>query len=194
MQLPNLEQKYSYADYLTWDESERWEIIDGTPHMQATPSRAHQEVLMELSVQIHNYLKGKSCKVYPAPFCVRLDLEKSDNDIKNVVEPDITIVCDTSKLDKRGCKGSPEMIIEILSPSTAKLDKIIKLNKYEQAGVQEYWIVEPDQRLVNVFTLDSGKYNIKIYSDEDKVKVSIFQDLEIDLNEVFPAVEEEESR
>ena len=193
-QLSNLEQKYSYADYLTWNENERWEILDGVPRMQATPSRVHQKVLMELSTQIHNYLKGKTCEVYPAPFSVRLDLEKNDKDIKNVVEPDITIICDSSKLDKRGCKGSPEMIIEILSPSTAKLDKIIKLNKYEQAGVKEYWIVEPDQRLVNVFLLEpNGKYGrVGIYSDEDKVKISIFSDLEIDLSEVFPVIEEEE--
>jgi len=194
MPLPNFEQKYSYADYLTWDECERWELIDGTPHMQAAPSRIHQEISGSLFNQFYNYLKGKSCKVYPAPFSVRLDLEKNDKDIKNVVEPDITIICDSSKLDKRGCKGSPDMIIEILSPSTAKLDKIIKLNKYEKAGVKEYWIVEPDQRLVNVFLLEpNGKYGrATIYTDEDKVKVSIFQDLEINLTEVFPVAEEEE--
>lgn len=187
MSLPNLEQKYTYADYLTWDESERWEIIEGTPYMQATPSRAHQKILMELSRQISNYLIDKSCEVYPAPFCVRLDLEKSEKDIKNVVEPDISIICDTSKLDERGCKGSPEMIIEILSPSTVKLDRVIKLNKYEKAGVKEYWIVEPDQKLVNVFLLEpSGRYGrVGMYTDEDRIKISIFSELEIDLKTIF---------
>jgi Uma2 family endonuclease len=93
MPLPKPEQKYSYSDYLTWNESERWEILDGVPYMQAAPSRIHQEILMELSRQISNYLSGKPCKVYPAPFCVRLDVEKNDADVKSVVEPDITKVC-----------------------------------------------------------------------------------------------------
>jgi len=187
MPLLKPEQKYSYADYLTWDESERWEILDGIPYMHAAPSRIHQEILMELSKQFAVYLTDKTCRVYPAPFCVRLDVEKDDNDIKNVVEPDITIVCDSSKLDERGCKGSPDMIIEILSPSTGKNDRFIKFNKYEKAGVKVYWIVEPDQRLVSIFTLQSnGKYGRPdMYTDEDKIKVSIFPDLEIDLKPAF---------
>lgn len=113
MTLPKHEQKYSYTDYLTWNEDERWEIFDGVPYMQAAPSRIHQEISMEISSQIYAYLKDKSCRVFAAPFCVRLDIQKNDNDIKNVVEPDISIVCDKSKLDDRGCNGSPDMIIEI---------------------------------------------------------------------------------
>jgi Uma2 family endonuclease len=187
MPLSKPEQKYSYADYLTWGENERWEILDGVPYMQAAPSRIHQEILMELSRQISNYLSGKPCKVYPAPFCVRLDVKKNDNDVKNVVEPDITIVCDSSKLDERGCKGSPDMIIEIISPSTGKNDRFIKFNKYEKAGVKAYWVVEPDQKLVSVFTLQpNGRYGRPdMYTEEDKIKVSIFSDLEINLNTVF---------
>ncbi|TYQ15714.1 UNVERIFIED_CONTAM: Uma2 family endonuclease [Acetivibrio alkalicellulosi] len=190
MPLPKPEQKYSYADYLTWGENEKWEILDGVPYMQAAPSRIHQEILMELSRQISNYLSGKPCKVYPAPFCVRLDVEKNDNDVKNVVEPDISIVCDSSKLDERGCKGSPDMIIEILSPSTVKNDRLIKFNKYEKAGVKAYWVVEPDQKLVSVFTLQpNGRYGRPdMYTEEDKIKVSIFPDLEIDLETVFDTV------
>jgi Uma2 family endonuclease len=188
--LPKPEQKYSYADYLTWDESERWEILDGVPYMQAAPSRVHQEILMELSKQFAIYLTGKSCRVYPAPFCVRLDVEKNDNDVKNVVEPDITIVCDSSKLDERGCKGSPDMIVEILSPSTGKNDRFIKFNKYEKAGVKAYWVVEPDQKLLSIFTLQSnGRYGRpEMYTDDDKIIVSIFPDLEIDLKPVFDKV------
>ncbi len=190
MPIPKAEQNYTYADYLTWNEAERWEILDGIPYMQAAPSRVHQEILMELSKQFAVYLTGKSCSVYPAPFCVRLDIEKNDNDIKNVVEPDITIVCDSSKLDEQGCKGSPDMIIEILSPSTGKKDKLIKFNKYEKAGVKEYWIVEPDTKLISVFLLQSDdRYGRpEIYSDEDKIKVSIFSDLEIELKPVFDKV------
>ena len=190
MPLPKPEQKYSYADYLTWDENERLELLDGVPYMQAAPSRIHQEISMELSTQFHTYLKGKTCRVFAAPFCVRLDVEKNDNDVKNVVEPDITIVCDSSKLDERGCKGSPNMIIEILSPASGKNDKLIKFNKYEKAGVKEYWVVEPDQKLISVFILqENGSYGRpEIYSEEDKIKVSIFPDLEIDLRPVFDTV------
>lgn len=190
MPLPKPEQKYSYTDYLTWNQNERWELLDGVPYMQAAPSRIHQEISMELSTQFHTYLKGKTCRVFAAPFCVRLDVEKNDNDVKNVVEPDITIVCDSSKLDERGCKGSPNMIIEILSIASGKNDKLIKFNKYEKAGVKEYWIVEPDQKLISVFILQAnGSYGRpEIYSEEDKIKVSIFPDLEIDLKPVFDTV------
>lgn len=195
MSIPRLklEQIYSYADYLNWDESERWEIIDGIPYMHATPSRLHQEISGELFRQISNYLLGKACKVYAAPFCVRLDVEKEDRNVVNVFEPDITIVCDKSKLDDKGCKGTPDMIIEILSPSTGKNDKILKFNKYEKAGVKEYWIAEPDTKILNVFILqDDGLYGrLKAYSDEDKVRASLFPDLEIDLNLVFNGTAEE---
>ncbi|MBZ4644799.1 MAG: hypothetical protein PWR27_1604 [Petroclostridium sp.] len=191
MPLPskNPEKKYTYEDYLNWPEEERWEIIDGIAYMQAAPSRIHQEILMELSKQIANYLTGKPCKVYPAPFCVRLPKgdEKSDKDIKNVVEPDITIVCDPSKLDEKGCNGAPDMIIEIMSPSSGKKDRVEKFNKYEKAGVREYWVVEPDEKLVSVFVLQENKRygRPEMYTDEDKVQVSIFPDLIIDLKSAF---------
>lgn len=190
MPLPQKKEKYSYKDYLNWSEEERWEIIDGAAYMQAAPSRIHQEISGELHRRFANYLQGKPCRVYHAPFCVRLDAEKDDNDIINVVEPDITVVCDSSKLDERGCKGSPDMIIEILSPSTGKKDKVIKFNKYEKAGVKEYWILEPDQKLVSVFLLQSnGRYGRpEMYTDEDQIKVSIFPDLTIELDAIFSAI------
>ena len=127
--------------------------------MQAAPAPVHQEVLTELVRQIANYLSGKPCKVYPAPFGVRFPLgnEKNEKEVKNIVEPDISIVCDKSKLDNKGCNGAPEMIIEIISPLSVKMDRVIKFNKYEKAGVQEYWIVEPDQKLVSVFVLQGNQ-------------------------------------
>lgn len=192
MPLPQEEGKYSYADYLTWPEDERWEIIDGIAYMQATPSPAHQLISGELYRQFANYLQGKPCKVYPAPFCVRLTKgdEKKNEDIKKVVEPDITIVCDKSKIDERGCNGSPDLIIEVMSPSSIKNDRVIKFNKYEKAGVKEYWIVEPDGKLVSVFALQrNGRYGRPdIYTEDEKVKVSIFPDLIIDLSSVFSAI------
>lgn len=192
MPLPHEDRKYSYADYLTWPEDERWEISDGIAYMQAAPSPIHQEILVGLLVQLHHYFSGDLCKVYPAPFCVRLikDDEKKSEDIKNVVEPDITIVCDKSKIDETGCNGAPDMIIEIISPSSIKMDRFIKFNSYEKAGVKEYWIVEPGGKLVSVFVLqDDQRYGRpETYTEADKIKVSILPDLIIDLKPVFESV------
>ncbi|HEY5586319.1 MAG TPA: Uma2 family endonuclease [Ruminiclostridium sp.] len=188
MPFPQEERQYTYADYLTWPEDERWEILDGVPYMQAAPSRIHQEISGELLRQLANYLLGKPCKVYHAPFCVRLDVEKDDNEIKNVVEPDITIICDSSKLDEKGCNGAPDLIVEVMSPSSVKKDRFTKFNEYEMAGVKEYWIVEPEG-IVSVFILQSDdRYGRpEMYTDEDKITVSIFPDLIVDLSIVFPA-------
>jgi Uma2 family endonuclease len=188
--MPLLQQgkQYTYADYLTWPEDERWEIIDGVPYMQATPTPLHQEISGNLFVQFHQYLSGKPCKIYLAPFSVILSQnEKNEKEIKNVVEPDITIICDKSKIDDKGCKGTPDMIIEIISPSSIKKDRITKFNKYEKVGVLEYWIVEPEQKIISLFALqkDQAYGRPKLYTDEDKITSTIFPDLTIDLNEIF---------
>ncbi|MHB8126288.1 MAG: Uma2 family endonuclease [Desulfitobacteriaceae bacterium] len=191
MPSPQEEGKYSYADYLTWPEDERWEIIDGIAYLQAAPSPIHQEILGSLLAQFHNYLSGKLCKVYPAPFCVKLMKdEKKNEDIKKVVEPDITIVCDKSKIDGTGCNGAPDMIVEIMSPSSIKMDRFIKFNRYEKAGVKEYWIVEPEGKLISVFVLqgDQRYGRPEIYTEDDKIKVSIFPDLIVDLKPVFEGI------
>lgn len=181
--------KYSYADYLNWPEGERFEIIDGTPYMQAAPSPIHQEVLNSINVQFYNYLVGKQCKVYPAPFCVRLTNHKEakNEEIKKVVEPDITIVCDKSKLDEKGLNGAPDLIVEVISPTSVKMDRLIKFNKYEKAGVKEYWIAEPEGKIISVFVLqENQRYGRPdIYTETDKIKVSIFPDLLVDLKLVF---------
>ena len=121
-----VEKEYTYADYLTWDENERYEIIDGVPRMQATPSRLHQKISVKLTALFYNYLNGKSCEVYHAPFSVVLETGKSNIDIKNVFEPDLFVVCNKSKLNDKGCIGAPDLIIEILSTSNAKNDRITK--------------------------------------------------------------------
>ncbi|MDR1211598.1 MAG: Uma2 family endonuclease, partial [Spirochaetaceae bacterium] len=123
---------YTYADFLEWDEGERYEIIDGEAYMMATPSRMHQKVSMALSTTLYTYLEGKPCEVYAAPFSVRL-FPAEDNSDDTVVEPDITVVCDTSKLDDRGCNGAPDFIVEIASPSNSRYDRIVKFNKYREA-------------------------------------------------------------
>ena len=190
MSLPKVNQVYTYADYLSWSEDERVEIIDGVPYLQAAPLRIHQETLSELHRQIANFLVGKECKVYPAPFHVVLDLDEApinEKDRKNVFEPDLTIVCDKSKLDERGCKGTPDLVVEIISPSTARKDKVDKFNKYEQAGVREYWIVEPTEKIVSVFTLQENKRYGRpdMYTEDDQVNVTVLENLTIDLRMVF---------
>jgi Uma2 family endonuclease len=153
MVLPAEKARYTFADCLTWGENERIEIINGEAIMMAPPSRIHQEILTELTRQLANFLEGKRCKVYPAPFGVRL-FEKDGNapeDVDTLVEPDITVVCDRDKLDKHGCKGAPDLVIEILSPPSLRHDRLIKLGLYQRAGVREYWIVDPENKSVQVF-------------------------------------------
>jgi Uma2 family endonuclease len=183
------EKQYTYRDYLQWDEGERCELIEGIAFdMAPAPSRQHQDILRELLTLFSIYLKDKKCRVYPAPFDVRLPAgEEKDEDIKTVVQPDISVICDSSKLDEKGCRGAPDLIIEITSPSTSKKDMIFKLSLYEKAGVKEYWIVWPEGKTVMVFKLsENGKYGRpEVYSDEDTVKVGIFKDFEIDMKNVF---------
>lgn len=184
------EETYTLADALTWDEGERIEIIDGEAFMLATPVRVHQEANGELFGQIWQYLRDKKCRVYHPPFAVRL-FEKNNDKPENVmtlVEPDIAIVCDHSKLDELGCKGAPDFIAEILSPSTQRHDRLTKLNLYERAGVREYWIVDLAGRVVQKYILEEGRFVLKeIGLPDDKLKVGILEDCEIELSLIFPA-------
>lgn len=181
---------YSYADLLTWPENERWEVIDGVPYdMSPPPSRKHQAISIALAAEFFNYLKGKPCKVYAAPFGVRFpkDGEAEDDKIKNAVEPDLVVVCNRDRLDARGCVGAPDLVVEILSPFTARKDNVKKLNLYEREGVREYWVVRPDEETVAVFRLgEDGRYGRPgMYTAEDSIKVGIFEALIIDLADVF---------
>lgn len=184
-----LKKGYTYGDYLKWDEDERWEIVEGEAYnMSPSPSRLHQAILRELLYQFTAYLHDKTCEVYSAPFDVRLPKEQeSEEDIDTVVQPDIVVVCNPAKLDDRGCKGAPDLVIEIVSPHTIKKDLKIKLGLYEKAGVKEYWIVYPEDGVVMVFKMgDDNKYGRPyVYGDEDSVRVGIFDDLVVDLKQVF---------
>ena len=157
MSLP-LENRYTLANALTWEEDERIELIYGNPVMMSPPVRAHQKASIELLAQLHDYLKGKKCEVYHAPFAVRPFERDGDSpeDVDTLIEPDITVVCDPSKLDDIGCKGAPDLIMEILSPSTQRHDKLTKFNLYQRAWVREYWIVDPASKSVHVFLLEDG--------------------------------------
>jgi Uma2 family endonuclease len=184
MPLAKEDSYYTYADYLTWEGSERYELIDGEAYMMASPSRIHQEISMALSTRINNYLEGKTCKVYAVPFAVRLNPVEDQSD-DTVLEPDIVVVCDPSKLDDRGCNGAPDMVIEILSPSTARYDRLVKFNKYRQAGVREYWIVDPEEKIVMVYVLKDGEYTAHNYDDTGMAPVAVLPGCEIDLKAIF---------
>ena len=188
MALPAEEMRYSFADALTWGENERIEIIGGEAFLMAPPLRVHQEILMALSRQIANYLEGKRCRVYPAPFAVRLFEEEGDapEDVDTLLEPDITVVCDPGKLDKYGCRGAPDMVVEILSPSTRRHDRVIKYRLYQRAGVREYWIVDPDSKTVQVFRLEDGRYDAPDVYTSGSVPTALWDDFSVDLARVFP--------
>ena len=182
---------YSYADYLTWQVRDRLELIKGHIFkMSPAPMRYHQELSGALFGEIRNYLKGKPCKVFHAPFDVRLPKsqnDRRDEQIYTVVQPDIVVVCDRAKLDRRGCVGAPDLIIEILSPATAAKDVKEKFALYEESGVREYWIVHPEEAILDVFRLnEDGKYRLEqIYTRDDVAAVGIFEDFALDLREIF---------
>ena len=188
MALPAEKPRYTFADALTWDEGERAELIDGEVILMApAPSRVHQGISGEIFRQLGNYLKGKKCKVYAAPFDVRLFEVDGDRpeDVDTVVEPDITVVCDPSKLDERGCKGAPDMVVEILSPSTRKKDLTVKLRKYIGAGVSEYWIVDPDKKKVVVYDFAHEELPA-VYGFDSKIPAGIFKgECEVDFAEIY---------
>jgi len=183
MGLPEKIQYYTYADYCEWDDDERWELIGGIPYAMTAPSTTHQRILGALHRQFANFLDKKPCEVFLAPFDVRLNAEEYDD---TVVQPDLTIICDSAKIDDKGYKGVPDMVIEILSPSTAKHDILRKFNIYLRVGVREYWIVDPETRTVQVFILENGRYLAKSYGEADTVTVHALEGCEIILSDVFP--------
>jgi len=182
-------ERYTYSDYLNWNDGERWELIDGVAYtMTPAPSRLHQDVVGELFRQIATYLLGKPCRVYAAPFDVRLpEGDDSQSEITTVVQPDISVVCDSQKLDDAGCIGAPDLIMEILSPSTSRRDHKEKFVCYERAGVREYWLADPAAKTVTVFKLGSNnRYGRPdVYGDDEKIAVGVLPGLEIDLPLVF---------
>ncbi|MCT8975536.1 Uma2 family endonuclease [Clostridium sp. CX1] len=178
---------YTYEDYLNFKDTEPIEIIDGRIlAMSPAPSRIHQKIILKLSTSIENYIQSNNgeCEIYPAPFDVIL--KNDDEDVtysKNIVQPDISVICDKNKLTDKGCVGSPDMIVEVISPFNPSNDYVRKLNLYEQFKVKEYWIVNPMEKNVLVYTLTDNGYNApKVYSFSDKVKVNIYDNLEIDFN------------
>ena len=186
MALPQLKEEvlYTYADLLEWDEDVRAELHDGEAIMMSPPVTIHQRVSGELFFKIRTYLEGKPCRIFAAPFGVRL-FPKKDRSDDVVFEPDIVVVCDMDKIDDKGCNGAPDLVIEILSPSTARYDRVYKFRKYQKAGVREYWIVDPETKTVQVCILDNGRYVVSVYDETDKALVSVLEGCEIDMGVVF---------
>ena len=193
MAAPKLNQKYTYADYLTWDDGKRWELIEGVPYemvfgdiknMSPAPSRKHQTISTSLFGLIFPHAKEKGCNMFTAPFDVRFS--ENDED-ETVVQPDLSIFCDKRKLDDRGAHAAPDWIIEILSPSTFQKDLHTKLLLYQKHAVPLYWIVDPEKETILVNKLDeTGKYGIpETYSLADKIGVDLFENMEVEVAKIF---------
>jgi len=161
MGLPRRDLEYhTYADYCSWPDDVRYELIDGMAFaMGPAPARRHQAALLELARQVANILEDSPCRPYIAPFDVRLPkTDETDDDVDTVVQPDLVVICDHAKLDDKGCRGAPDWVVEVLSPSTAGHDQILKRELYQRVGVREYWLVHPADRIVTIYTLNLGRY------------------------------------
>ncbi len=189
-------KKYTYSDYVLWKFQERVELLKGYLFPMAAPNSVHQEISANLSGLLWTFLRKKTCRHFAAPFDVRLPLPQNkvtDDKIDTVVQPDLCVICDESKIKKQGCVGAPDLVVEILSSSNSKKEMKDKFELYQDAGVLEYWIVDPVHRSVLSYTLQDGKFIsiIPPYTDEDILSSSVFESLQIDLSEVFPEEKEE---
>lgn len=182
----DLSKSYTYFDYLQWQFSERVELIKGfIKKMSPAPNRAHQTVSGNLNGILHENFKRHSYRFYAAPFDVRLQVKSAKKDT-TVVQPDLCVICDVSKLDQQGCNGAPDLIIEIISPGNSKHDVSTKFKLYEEAEVKEYWIVDPFDKMILVYTLHNGKYvGLSPVSELDKLESPLFPDLKIEIEDVF---------
>ena len=190
MQLSDLDltKSYTYADYLKWTFDERLELIKGKIFkMSPAPGSDHQLISSTVSNEIYNYLKGKPCKVFAAPFDVRL-IRRSidDKDIITVVQPDICIICDLKKIDKKGCIGAPEIVIEILSPGNNKKELKNKYEVYEEAGVLEYWIINPETKDLLQYKLTDSRFQaLRPLTIGDVITTQILPSFTLSLDEIF---------
>jgi Uma2 family endonuclease len=191
---PDLNLTYTYADYLTWELPDMVELIQGKVYkMSPAPTSLHQRISRRLLVSIGAFLKKRKCEVFSAPFDVRLRTEgkgEDDRSITTVVQPDICVICDPTKIDSRGCLGAPDWIIEIISPNTSHKDLHEKFDIYQGAAVKEYWIIHPQDQTLLVFLLNAQKmYETKVrpLTRGDIIYPDTLPELAIDLNEIFDA-------
>ena len=187
------ERAFTYADYLSWPAEERWELIDGAAYdMSPAPNRKHQRIVGEIFREIANFLNEKPCDVYFAPFDVRLSTEKdaADDEIINVVQPDISVYCSEEKLDDAGAVAAPDIAVEVLSPYTSVKDQREKLALYERFGVKEYWIIDPANKTLSVYSVSGGagggSYGKPaVYGPEDTFASNVLEGFTLDLSGVF---------
>jgi Uma2 family endonuclease len=185
---------HTYADYVTWPEDVRYELIDGVAYLLTpAPTRVHQEVVLEMARQTANALAGKPCRAYIAPFDVRLPkTNEADERVDTVVQPDLLVVCEASKLDERGLRGAPDWVVEVLSPATASHDQTVKLAAYERARVPEIWLVHPTDRVVTVYRLEAAGYGRPTIRETSGTQaVAAVPDVLIDWQHVFPSLSSE---
>ena len=184
--LPKEERLFTYADYKAWElkEGERFELIYGEAFAMAGANERHQAILGELFSRFHLFLRGKPCRVYPAPFDVRLFYEKDDSD-DTVVQPDIVIICDEKKRGKEACRGAPDMVVEILSPSNTATEMERKFKLYRKAGVLEYWVVDTENQGLTVYKFTKKVISTETYGNTDTVSVGVLKGLDIPLEQVF---------
>jgi len=182
----DLSKTYTYSDYLLWQFSERVELIKGhIRKMSPAPSRNHQQLTVNLTIKLDQYFHNKPCRYYPAPFDVRLPIKSAKKDT-TVVQPDFCIICDESKLDEKGCNGAPDLIVEIISPNNSKHDLHTKFNLYQEAAVKEYWIIEPADRMILIYTLKDGEYvGLKPLVEGENIKSPLFPELNIAVEDIF---------
>ncbi|TAG56740.1 MAG: Uma2 family endonuclease [Cytophagales bacterium] len=182
----DLDKQYTYADYLTWWFEDRVELIKGYIKKMSAPLDVHQKVAGNLYYFIRHFLIKHPCQVRIAPYDVRLTRSMNDKEIITVVQPDICVICNPEIIDKRGCNGPPDMIIEVLSPSNSKRDVREKFDVYEEAGVKEYWIVDAESKIISVFLLENNIYKLdKMYAEEGEIRVKTLDGLTLNLEEIF---------
>jgi len=186
----DLNARYSYADYLKWQLEERIELIKGKIFkMSPAPATRHQQYVGEIFRQISNHLHRNTCKVFVAPFDVRLSpVQKADSErIYTVVQPDICVICDPAKIDAKGCIGAPDLIIEVLSPGNAEKEMNEKFEIYQENGVKEYWLVEPNDRIVLVYVLDeAGKFiGLKPFTESETLTSKSLGTFELLVRDIF---------
>ncbi len=180
---------YSYADYLTWKIDDMMELIRGKAFKwaAAAPGMSHQKVSLRLASALFTFLKGKPCQVFQAPFDVRFPVKsKNSDEIDTVLQPDLCVVCDESKLDEAGCIGAPDLVVEILSPGNNRKELKLKYEVYEESGVKEYWVIHPTEQTLLVYTLVNGKYQPSgLFVAGDVVESTCIEGFKLNLEEIF---------
>ncbi len=186
---PDASYTYTYADYMKWKFKERLELIKGKIMKMGAPATLHQRVAGRLYVELYTHLKGNPCFAFIAPFDVRLPVKnrKKDDQITTVVQPDLGVVCDASKIDARGCCGAPDLVIEILSPGNSKHEIRTKYEVYEEAGVKEYWIIHPAEETVSVFLLNEAQKfdGARMYAGNDNINSGTVTSFTVNVSEIF---------